>query len=90
MKDGTSYGATLDVGVEAKDYVVALSDLKLVNTVTLPRPYPTFLPYYFESASSSTFDITQVESLQISIGPGLSDAEAVEKQGVAIESIKLK
>jgi hypothetical protein len=90
MKDGTSYGAILDVGIEAKEYVVSLSNLKRVNTVTLPRPYPTFLPYYFESASSSTFDITQVESLQISIGPGLSDAEAVERQGVAIESIKLK
>jgi hypothetical protein len=90
LKDGTSYGATLPIGVEQKEYTIALGDLKRVNTVTLPRPYPTFLPYYFDSTSSSAFDIAQAESLQISIGPGLSDVEANEKQGVAIESIKLK
>ena len=90
MKDGTSYGAIINVGVDYKEYSIALSDLKRVNTVTLPRPYPTFLPYYFDTTSQSGFDITQAESLQISIGPGLSESEAIEKHGIAIESIKLK
>ncbi len=89
-KTGTTYGAVVTLGVEKQDHSINLSDLKQVRLVTLPRPYPTFLSYYFEKKTSEPFDITAVETLQLSIGPGLSETEAQQANGVAIESIRIE
>jgi hypothetical protein len=64
--------------------------LKPVKVVTLPRPYPTFLPYYFKGKGNDTLDMNKIESLQISIGPGISEAELQNKHGIAIESVRLE
>ncbi|PIB36264.1 hypothetical protein BFP72_13120 [Reichenbachiella sp. 5M10] len=82
-EDGSSFGATVTLGAEAKDYSLALADLKPTQLVTLPRPYPGFLPYYFErSAVVEQLDISRIESIQISIG-------GQETYQYSIESIRL-
>jgi len=88
MKDGTAFGGTIKVGKEKGDYELSISDLKPVKTVTLPRPFPSFLSYYLEH-KPTTFDISQVESLQFSIGPGIPDDEKEKPNGVSIESVRL-
>jgi hypothetical protein len=60
-----------------------------VKTVLLPLQIPNFLAYWDESRYISLFDISQAESIQISIGPGISEDQFNEKHGVAIESIEL-
>jgi len=89
MKDGSAFGGTIKVETEKGDYELMISSLKPVKTVTLPRPYPTFLPYYFEH-ESSTFDMNQVENLQFSLGPGIPEIELQTPQGISIESVWLK
>jgi hypothetical protein len=86
-KSGAAFGGTLSID-EKKDYELNIKDLKSVKLVTLPRPYPTFLPYYFEGTESE--NITDVEVLQLSIGPGIAEAELQQQHGIAIESISLK
>ncbi len=90
MKDGAAYGGLITVQPEKGEFVLSISDLKQVKMVTLPRPYPTFLPYYFENEDSNPFNIKNVESLQFSIGPGIPENELVEKHGVAIESVRME
>jgi len=90
MNDGSSFGNLIEIGMESTDYTMPLSDLKPVKTVTLPRPYPSFLPYYFEHNLSSEFDINKVESIQFSIGPGISENELTNKHGIAIISLRLE
>ncbi len=90
MDDGSSFGNTIEIGTESTDYKISLSNLKPVKTVTLPRPYPSFLPYYFEHNLSSEFNITKVESIQFSIGPGISEKELKDKHGLAIISMRLE
>lgn len=87
---GTAFGGILTVDPELKDYELRISDLKPVRLVTLPRPYPTFLPYFFRNGGAESFDIRNLEVLQLSIGPGISEEEAQEPHGVAVESIVLK
>ncbi|MDW7691392.1 membrane or secreted protein [Flammeovirgaceae bacterium SG7u.111] len=71
------------------DYRVKLSELIESKLVTLPRPYPDFLPYYFESGrEDATFDISKVETLQISIDT--SQAIGDDRSGVQIQSIRLE
>jgi Cellulase (glycosyl hydrolase family 5) len=88
--DGSVYGGVVTINKERGDYSISLADLKKVRLVTLPRPYPTFLPYFFEGGSTAGFNSSTIESLQISIGPGIPESALSEKHGVAIESVRLE
>jgi hypothetical protein len=90
MKNGAAFGTTLDIDQETKTYKIDLSTLKLVKTVSLPRPYPSFLPYYFEHSSTGNFELENVEALQFSIGPGIEDSELENPHGVGIISVSLE
>ena len=90
MKDGSAYGGIITAGANSQDYMLLLADLKPVKYVLMPRPYPTFLPYYFDNKSTSNFDLSEVESIQFSIGPGIPENELDEKHGIAIESVRLQ
>lgn len=89
-KHGVAYGGLVKVEPKSGDYRVTLSDLKKVKLVTLPRPYPTFLPYFFEGAATEKMDINDIESLQISIGPGIPENELGNAHALAIESVRLE
>lgn len=90
MNDGTSYGEIIEIGTELKDYKLPVKKLKPVKTVTLPRPYPSFLQYYFEHSISSDFDIAKVESIQFSIGPDIPENELTEAHGISMISLRLQ
>lgn len=90
MSNGSAYGATVMVEPNQREYTLSLTDLKPVPIVTLPRPYPTFLPYFFEPSTVAKFDPALVESLQISIGPGMDDAEAKKTHGLALRWVRLE
>ena len=90
MKDGTAYGGILTLDSKEDLYKMSLKDLERVRTALLPRPYPSFLPYWFEMKSKSKLDLTQVESLQVSIGPGIPENEYDDRHGVAIGRITLQ
>lgn len=90
LNNGTAYGATVILDPSQHEYSIAYSDLRPVSIVTLPRPYPTFLPYFFDPSSLTPFDPSRVESLQLSIGPGMDDAESKKQHGIAVRSLRLE
>jgi len=90
MNDGSAYGGVIDVDPKKGNYELALANLKKVKLVSLPRPYPSFLDYYFESAAAGSLDMNAVETLQLSIGPGIAESDLQNKQGVGIESVSLE
>ncbi len=87
---GVAHGAVIEVQPDRYEYEVELDQLKKVKLVTLPRPYPTFLSYYFEEGKTAPFKIENIESLQLSIGPGIPEKELKDQHGVLIESIKIE
>ena len=89
MDDGSSFGNVIEIGTETKDYRLAISELKPVKTVTLPRPYPSFLPYYLENNIADKFDIKRIESIQFSIGPEISSEQREVPHGLGIISVTL-
>lgn len=89
-KNGSAYAHSLVVTPEKGEFSISMADFRSIKPVTLPRPYPTFLPYYFEASSVSDFSIEDMESLQISIGPGIPEHQLQQKHGIAIESIRLE
>ncbi|MCY2686861.1 cellulase family glycosylhydrolase [Salinimicrobium sp. TH3] len=90
MNNGRSFGKVIELLPEVMEYEIDISALKPVNTVTLPRPYPTFLPLYFEHNVQESFDVEDAESLQFSIGPDLLEQEREEQHGVGIISVRLE
>ncbi len=90
LDDGSSFGKVLEIGTELKEYKINIKDLKLVKTVTLPRPYPSFLPYYLEHNINSDFDINRIESIQFSIGPEIPHNELEDKHGIGIVKVSLE
>ncbi len=90
LKDGSAYGGLIALNPEAAEHTLLLSGLKRVNPAILPRPFPTFLPYYFEGTSVTDFDIQQAETIQVSIGPGIAESQLHDKHGIAIESVWLE
>lgn len=90
MKDGSAFGKVIEMTPETDDYNINLSALKPVKTVTLPRPYPSFLPYYFEHNNPSEFNIEQIESIQFSIGPEIEAHQLIEPHGVGIVHLRLE
>jgi hypothetical protein len=91
-KQGVAYGGMITLGKECSDYSIPVSALKKVDLVTLPRPYPTFLSYYFKGGDGGGggFDLADVESLQVSIGPGISSDNLEDSIEIGIESIRLE
>ena len=90
MSDGSAYGDVIEIGQELKLYYIPLKNLKPVRTVTLPRPYPTFLPYYLDHNINRTFDMSKVESIQFSIGPEIPEDQWKEKHGIGIVNLRLE
>lgn len=90
MDNGRSFGKVIELQPGIKEYRIDLAELQPVKTVTLPRPYPTFLPMYFEHDVQKTFDIQDAESLQFSIGPGLTESQKQEQHGVGVISVRLE
>lgn len=89
-KNGASFGKTIELKPAYGEYVIKLSDLQPVKTVTLPRPYPSFLPYYFEHNNTGGFELHNAEAIQVSIGPGLEEEELYNRQEIGITSFRLE
>ncbi|MFO7718867.1 MAG: hypothetical protein R6W85_00330, partial [Gillisia sp.] len=89
-KNGASFGKILELQTGEQEYSIALSELLPVRTVTLPRPYPSFLPYYFDHEIPGGFKIGAAEAIQISIGPELPEDELKQPQQIGITSLRLE
>jgi hypothetical protein len=89
-KNGSSFGKIIEITPENSEYTIDLSHLKSVKTVILPRPYPGFLPYYFEHNNRDPFNLENVESIQFSIGPGLEKEALTQKHEIGVTSIRLE
>ncbi len=89
-KHGAAYGATIQLDTVRHEYTIEINSLKQVPLVTLPRPYPGFVPYFFYHPQAPVFDLKDIESIQLSIGPGIPKEQWKEEWGFAIESIWLQ
>jgi len=90
MKDGTAYGKILELSPTLQDHILSVDDLLEVKLVLLPNAYPTMMPYWFNHPNPLPFDLSEIESLQISVGPGIPENEYSYSQGFSLERIWLE
>jgi len=90
MKDGSAFGGIIQLDSSYTRYTLKIDELKKVQAVILPRPYPTFLPYYSVAGKAEALDLSQIESLQISIGPGIKKEDWRKNYALVISSVLLE
>ena len=90
LKNGKAFGKTIFLTPEKKEIIIPFSELVEVPLVLLPRPYPGFQPYFFQSKSNGKFEASEIEAVQISIGPGIKKEGHHNSQDVIIDKIQLQ
>ena len=90
MTDGSAYGKILELSPTMQRHTLSLNDLQKVKLVLLPNAYPAMMPYWFDHPNPLPFNIADVESLQISIGPGIRESDYGSPHGYSLERIWLE
>lgn len=90
MDNGAAFGKVIELKEDQSEITLQLDELHAVTTVLLPRPYPTFLPYFFDHENKQPFDLRRVESLQFSIGAAMPGTEQNAPQKIGILQVKLE
>lgn len=88
--DGAAYGATVRVEPVAGAYSVPVSALRWVRSPNIPHGFPVFLHYWSSAGEGVPLDMNRVESVLVSIGPGIAPGELGGVHGVRIERIWLE
>lgn len=83
---GRAWGGTVTLQPGIQDYTVALASFKPVALALLPRPYPSFLPYFLAGGPQSGFELKEAETLQLRI----EQQTPQQRLSVEIESVCLK
>ncbi|MGM9479003.1 membrane or secreted protein [Pedobacter sp. GSP4] len=84
--DAHFFAAEILAGKEFKSIEIPLNQLKKAAQLLLPRPYPGFLPLYYQPTDSAAFKLQNAEKLEVTFGYG-SNTSATQ---ITIESIYLK
>ncbi|HMD61282.1 MAG TPA: hypothetical protein VKG78_07605, partial [Opitutaceae bacterium] len=88
--DGVAYGAVVAVQPEFGACSVPVSALRKVRSPNIPHGFPVFLHYWSSIGADISLDMSRVESVLVSIGPGMAPGELGGVHGVQIERIWLE
>jgi hypothetical protein len=85
--DGIAYGAMLTLGPEHGSYSVPISALQPARAPNIPHGYPVYIPFWSSARTDVPLDMDRVESLLISVGPGIPRNELNVVRNVDIERV---
>jgi hypothetical protein len=75
-RDGTAWGTVLELTEAWQEFSVPLTSLRRIPLALLPRPYPLFLPYLFETATDRDRpNPADIDGLQFSVHANLFPPE---------------
>jgi hypothetical protein len=84
-KDGAAFSTYITVTNEFKKIEVPFNSLKQDSTLLLPRPYPGFQPLMFMSSVKGSFNLTDIEKIQIFFG---ATTRSFELESILLERSK--
>jgi hypothetical protein len=90
MTDGSAYGEVIEFTEVQQDHMLSLDSLRSVKLVLLPKAYPDMMPYWFDYPDPLPFNISEIESVQVSIGPGIPESDYGNPHNFALERIWLE
>ncbi|HEY1114593.1 MAG TPA: membrane or secreted protein [Chitinophagaceae bacterium] len=85
-KDAQAFAATILLDSVLRPVEIPLALLVPDSMLLLPRPYPGFLPLWFQPAAATAFRLSEVEKLEILFRA----AEATRPREIVVESVQLQ
>lgn len=87
-KDAFSFSTFITLTSTFQDIEVPLTNLVRDSMLLLPRPYPGSLPVWFKGSGNSSFNFSDIEKIQVTIGDQLT--ESGKAYSLEIETIWLE
>lgn len=88
-KAGIPYESKIEVPSEAQKITLNENDFGPGRMALLPRPYPTFLPYWFEPETNKSLDLSKIENIQLLLVPENNTQRINKKAGFSVTDIWL-
>ncbi len=88
--DGIAYGGMMTVQPVNGTYAVSINALHKVRSPNIPHGYPVFLHFWSSTNADIPLDMNRVESVLVSLGPGMPANQYAGTHGVNIERIWLE
>jgi hypothetical protein len=88
--DGIAYGGMVTVNPVHGTYRIPVSALHQVRSPNIPHGYPVFIHFWSGPGANIPLDLNHIESVLVSIGPGIPAADYPGEHGVQIERIWLE
>lgn len=89
-KEGNSYTASFKLNDHLSTISVPLKDLQQKKMFLLPRPYPGFQPFYYDSKEKKKFNLHDVERVGIRFPAESAEEESDESRSMTIFKITLE
>lgn len=86
---GIPYETKIKVTPEVQQITLMENDFSIGRMALLPRPYPTFLPYWFEPESDKQLYLTEVENIQLLLVPEHNPQLINKEAGFSVTEIWL-
>ena len=89
--DGASWGAAVPISGEWQDVTVPLSEFMRIPRVLLPRPYPFFLPYWYDGPAEApaALHADRIEAVEFSIDGRRAATTRDTAHGYEVERVML-
>jgi len=88
-KDAFAFSVFVVLTNSFQDLTVSLDRLIPDSMLLLPRPYPEFMPVWFKAEGVSTFNLSEIEKIQITVGTDLNEAQLKKPYSLEVQSIWL-
>lgn len=92
ITDGAgSHAAFVTINHEMQDIEIPLSSLQPDKMMLLPRPYPSFQPFWFERKGTETFNLNELDKIVISTGPAIDEQNSSDTNySIEVEKLWIK
>ncbi|MGZ3924876.1 MAG: membrane or secreted protein, partial [Flavisolibacter sp.] len=89
-KDAFAFSSFITLTNSFRDIELPLDKLLADSLMLLPRPYPEFMPLWFKAQGSSSFKLSDIEQIQLTVGSDFTVDEVKKPCTIEVSSIWLE
>ena len=86
-KDAFAFSTFVTLKNSFQDLEVRFDQLVADSALLLPRPYPEFMPLWFKASGTSSFNLQDIEKLQLTVGSELTGDDLKRSYSIEVQSI---
>lgn len=86
-RDGTAFSSQIALNGSIATHELSLDSFSQDAFMLLPRPYPPFMPFWFETAETRELDPAMIEEIQVLTGYKFEESERPVSAGFEIETL---